>query len=51
MEDKQVKEIAERIFYLFDPWDCDYKTAEEMEQEIKKDPAAVINYLLDVIEG
>ena len=51
MNDKQVKEIARRLEQLIDPWDRDWQTAEEMEEEIKNDPAAVINYLIDYIEG
>ena len=51
MTDEQIKKIAERLFNFIDPWDRDYMTAEELETEVRNDPAAVINYLIDYIEG
>lgn len=51
MKKEEVKQIAKRLEELIDPWDRDYKTAEEMEADIEVDPAAVINYLIDFIEG
>lgn len=49
-EEKKLRELAERIFNLADPWDRDEVTMESIEKAIKEDPEAVIEKLLDTIE-
>lgn len=45
------RELAERIYTYFDPWDLEYSSVDEIEENIKEDPTAVISFLLDTIEN
>lgn len=44
------QKLAERIFNFVDPWDRDYGTVDDIANDIKKDPEAVIEYLMDLLE-
>lgn len=50
-EEKKLRELAERIFNLADPWNRDEVTMESTEKAIKEDPQSVIEMLLDTIEA
>ena len=47
----EVADLATRFFNYLDPWDRDYRSADEIAQDIENDPCLVIEYLLDLLEG
>lgn len=49
-KDDKILSAAQRIFDTFDPWDLEYAGPDDIAKQIKEDPAAVINYLLDTIQ-
>ena len=44
------QKLAERFFNYLDPWDRDYASVDEIANEIKNDPEAVIEYMMDLLE-
>lgn len=46
----EFRQLAERIYDIIPPWDRD-GTVQDIEEDIKKDPKAIINYLLEIIEN
>lgn len=46
-----IQKLAERIFNYIDPWDRDYETIVDIAEDIKNDPDAIIEYLMDQLEG
>lgn len=46
---KTIKETAARLYDTLAPWERYDTTPEEIAEQIEKDPAAVINYLLDTL--
>jgi len=47
----KIQQLAQRLFDFVDPWDRDYETVDDIAEDIRKDPEAVIEYLLDLLEG
>ena len=47
----KIQKLAERIYNYVDPWDLDYETVDDIVKDIKDDPDAVIEYLMDILEG
>ena len=47
----KIQKLAERIYHYVDPWDRDYETVDDIVKDIKDDPDAVIEYLMDILEG
>ena len=47
----KIQQLAERIYNYVDPWDRDYETVDDIANDIKNDPEAVIEYLMDLLEG
>lgn len=45
------QKLAERIFDYIPAWDRDYGTVDDIVKDIKNDPEAVIEYLMDQLEG
>jgi len=45
------QKLATRIFNYVDPWDRDYETVDDITNDIANDPEAVIEYLMDLLEG
>ena len=44
-------ERAARVFDLVDPWNREDETPESTAELIEKDPKAVIDFLLDIIDN
>lgn len=51
MDNIELMKLAERIYNYVAPWDRDYETVEDIFNDIKNDPALVIEYLMDLLEG
>lgn len=51
--DKNVltQKLARRLYNFVDPWDRDYESAEDIAKDIESDPLAVIEYMMDLLEG
>ncbi len=47
----EIMDLANRLYNLVDPWDRDYETVDDIANDIENDPDAVIEYLLDLLEG
>jgi uncharacterized protein YeeX (DUF496 family) len=47
----KIQQLAQRLFDFVDPWDRDYETVDDIANDMKQDPEAVIEYLLDLLEG
>jgi hypothetical protein len=47
----KIQQLAQRLFNFVDPWDRDYETVDDIANDMKQDPEAVIEYLLDLLEG
>lgn len=45
-----IQELAQRIYNYMAPWDREYKTVDDIAEDIKNDPAAVIQYLMDELQ-
>ena len=43
-------ELAQRLYDLIDPWDCDYATKDDFIIDLQDDPIAIIEYLLDRLD-
>lgn len=50
-EERKLRELAKRCFDLVAPWDREDGTEESTAELIKNDPQAVIEFLLDQIDG
>ena len=44
------QKLAERLFNYVDPWDRDHESVDDIANDIKNDPEAVIEYLMDLLE-
>ena len=51
MDNIDVQKLAERIYNYVDPWDRDYETVDDIANDIKQDPLAVIEYLMDLLDN
>lgn len=51
MDEKKIKELAERLFNTLAPWDQFDTSIEEQEEVLINDPLAAIEYLLDIVEN
>ena len=43
--------IAERIYSLLPPWEQAEGTVKDVIKQMREDPYAIMEYLLDVIDG
>lgn len=50
MDEKKLKETAERFYNFMAPWERIDTTPEETAEEIAKNPLDAINYLLELLE-
>lgn len=46
----RINELAQRLYDLIDPWDCDYATIDDFIIDLQDDPLAIIEYLLDRVD-
>lgn len=45
-----IADLANRLYILVDPWDREYASPEEMAEQIKSNPLAIIDYLSSCLE-
>lgn len=50
MTEMHRNQLAQRIYDITDPWDRDEATPENIAHDIKTDPLAVIEYLINLVE-
>lgn len=50
MDAYNAQKLAERLYNMIDPWDRDYETVDDLANDIKNDPCAVIEYLIDLVD-
>lgn len=51
MDEKKIKELAERLYNTLAPWDRIDTSIMEQEEVLRNDPLAAIEYLLDIVEN
>ena len=51
MNEKKIKELAERLYNTLAPWDRVDTSIDEQEEVLRNDPLAAIEYLLDIVEN
>ena len=47
----KIQQLAQRLYNYIDPWDRDYETVDDIANDIKSDPEAVIEYMMDILEN
>ena len=47
---ERIQKVAQKLYDLIDPWDCDYATVDDFVIDIGDDPLSVIEYLADRLE-
>lgn len=50
MDEKKIKELAERLYNTLAPWDRVDTSIKEQEEVLRNDPLAAIEYLIDIVD-
>jgi len=50
MKEDTKNELTKRLLDQLDPWEREEDTENEIRDTLENDPAAIINYLLDIID-